>query len=517
MAKAKRKNKFIDSDADGLPDELEKILGINPKKSDSDSDGLCDYEEINVYGTDPLNPDTDGDGMSDGAEVKCGRNPRGPGRLKDLFIPHQGNDFKPQALQPKRLIFYAAGAALIKIILIGAVIILPIEAWLTPDILIEQSWKIIQLTNVIRSNLHLGLLTENAQLDQAAFNKAEDMLLNQYFAHSGPDNKSLSDWLEAVKYSYALAGENLAMGFSGPEEVLNGWTRSQTHYQNIVDPDFTQIGVGVAAGLFNNIDTTLVAQYFAAPAVAPALAKPAAAESIEAVIKPEAGPPVKTPVKSTEQTLGQEVTKPEALQASEVKTPAPEPKPVDTAPLIQAAANPAEAPAINLAKSKLYIDQPSGQKQKIVRAEIYLSSNIVKAKIAFNNYIINLSPADEAGKWSGQAIVFNQGQEQIFNPVVLPVITAEDQAGNIVTADLKWEEISPAATTKLQQYYFIKQHQPAYVKLMFDISSTYYKIILLITVIALALNIFIQVKKQHPHIILSTLGLIGLLIALIVI
>lgn len=41
-------------------------------QADSDSDGLTDWEEINVYGTDPLNADTDGDGFSDYVEVKFG-------------------------------------------------------------------------------------------------------------------------------------------------------------------------------------------------------------------------------------------------------------------------------------------------------------------------------------------------------------------------------------------------------------------------------------------------------------
>ena len=44
--------------------------GTNPFSVDTDSDGLTDWEEINVYGTDPLNPDTDFDGLTDYEEVK---------------------------------------------------------------------------------------------------------------------------------------------------------------------------------------------------------------------------------------------------------------------------------------------------------------------------------------------------------------------------------------------------------------------------------------------------------------
>src|SRR3989338_7226449 len=184
-------DKFKDSDADGLFDIDEKKLGTNPKKADTDNDGLNDYEEVNVYGTDPLNPDTDKDGIKDGDEVKCGKNPKGEGRIKDLFIPNICNNFKPQALHPKRIIFYSLSAILFKAILVVTVMVLPIEAWLTPNILLDQSQKIISLTNTIRKNLNLALLTESPLLNQAAYSKAEDMLLNQYFAHTGPDNRSL--------------------------------------------------------------------------------------------------------------------------------------------------------------------------------------------------------------------------------------------------------------------------------------------------------------------------------------
>ena len=266
MAKKRAKYKNIkDSDADGLPDELENKLGTDPKRADSDNDGVGDYEEVNVYQTDPLNPDTDGDGLDDGGEIKRGRNPKGAGLLMDLFIPHAGNDFKPQALRPKRIIFYSLSAILFKVILVVTVIFLPIEAWLTPDILIKQSRKIVSLTNDVRKNLKVALLKESFPLNQAAYNKAGDMLLNQYFSHTGPGGKTLAEWLKETRYNFMVAGENLAMGFSSPEDVVNGWTRSRTHYQNMIDPDFTEIGVGMASGLYNKVDTILVAQYFAAP------------------------------------------------------------------------------------------------------------------------------------------------------------------------------------------------------------------------------------------------------------
>ncbi|MCX6798206.1 MAG: hypothetical protein NTX66_03290 [Candidatus Falkowbacteria bacterium] len=66
---------------DGLTDAEEIQLGTNPNLTDTDNDGLTDYEEVKTYKTNPLNPDSDGDGFTDGVEVHGGYNPNGSGKL----------------------------------------------------------------------------------------------------------------------------------------------------------------------------------------------------------------------------------------------------------------------------------------------------------------------------------------------------------------------------------------------------------------------------------------------------
>lgn len=44
----------LDTDQDGLPDDIELSFGTNPLKADTDSDGISDYNEINKYHTNPL-------------------------------------------------------------------------------------------------------------------------------------------------------------------------------------------------------------------------------------------------------------------------------------------------------------------------------------------------------------------------------------------------------------------------------------------------------------------------------
>lgn len=71
----------VDSDKDGLDDVREQELGTDPNKTDTDSDGLTDGDEVLIWKTNPLNPDTDGDSYMDGEEVRNGYNPSGPGKL----------------------------------------------------------------------------------------------------------------------------------------------------------------------------------------------------------------------------------------------------------------------------------------------------------------------------------------------------------------------------------------------------------------------------------------------------
>ena len=77
----KEEPKIIDTDGDGLTDSQEEKMQTHKNNSDSDSDGLNDYEEVEKWETDPSSPDTDGDGYPDGQEVSGGYNPRGSGQL----------------------------------------------------------------------------------------------------------------------------------------------------------------------------------------------------------------------------------------------------------------------------------------------------------------------------------------------------------------------------------------------------------------------------------------------------
>ena len=73
-----------DQDKDGLEENMEDDYGTSDLNSDSDNDGLSDYEEVNFWFTDPAVADTDKDGKKDGKEILAGTSPLGPGKLGSI-------------------------------------------------------------------------------------------------------------------------------------------------------------------------------------------------------------------------------------------------------------------------------------------------------------------------------------------------------------------------------------------------------------------------------------------------
>lgn len=122
--------------------------------------------------------------------------------------------------------------------------------------------QIISLTNQMRAEAGLSGVTYNAKLARSAQLKAEDMAKYSYFAHENAEGQRLAYWLSVVGYGYKFAGENLAVGFSTAQGAMNGWKKSPTHYANIVKPEYQELGVGVAAGVYKGEAVTFVVQHF---------------------------------------------------------------------------------------------------------------------------------------------------------------------------------------------------------------------------------------------------------------
>lgn len=199
--------------------------------------------------------------------------------LKKYFIPHRANNFHPHILHTKRAIFYSLIFLCSKIIIVLFAVLLPVGVFVLPDVLAEQQKQIVALTNKARAEKNLPPLVMSNKLEISAQYKADDMSQKQYFAHTN-NKKGLSGWLKDANYSYLMAGENLAVGFSSAEEVVNAWKNSPTHYANLVDTDFTELGVGLSGGVYNGRATVFIAQHLAEPLMPVAIDKPIAKKII---------------------------------------------------------------------------------------------------------------------------------------------------------------------------------------------------------------------------------------------
>ena len=132
--------------------------------------------------------------------------------------------------------------------------------------------NVIDLVNQSRFEAGLNTLTENSKLTQAAQDKANDMIANDYFAHTSPQGITPWFWLKKEGYVPKSAGENLAINFTTAKSQHDGWMASTTHRENILSPKYQEIGVAVVEGSINGEKTIVTVQLFGTSTVSPSVA-----------------------------------------------------------------------------------------------------------------------------------------------------------------------------------------------------------------------------------------------------
>jgi uncharacterized protein YkwD len=127
--------------------------------------------------------------------------------------------------------------------------------------------KIVDLTNKEREKEDLRSLQNSEKLNFIAYKKAKDIIDRDYFAHISPTGEGAADLAEEAGYEYLLIGENLAKGvFENNEEIVTGWMESPPHRENILKPQFTEIGVAIEKGIQQGREVRVGVQIFATPA-----------------------------------------------------------------------------------------------------------------------------------------------------------------------------------------------------------------------------------------------------------
>ena len=119
----------------------------------------------------------------------------------------------------------------------------------------EREEEVLFWTNVARGEARscdaeffeaTGDLVMQPQLREAARCHTLDQAVNDFLDHVGSNGSSLADRVDATGYFWYLLGENVAAGYDTAESVVQGWIDSPGHCVNLMEPLFTELGVGFA-------------------------------------------------------------------------------------------------------------------------------------------------------------------------------------------------------------------------------------------------------------------------------
>lgn len=458
--------------------------------------------------------------------------------LKKYFIPHKGNKYHPHALHTKHTLLYAVLFTILKVVLIIVAVLVPAEAFIAPDVLADQAVKIIARTNQVRVEQGLPELKVSSLLVRSANAKAMDMGQKEYFSHVSPDGHRLGYFLARAGYPYIEAGENLAMGFSDADGAMNGWMKSPTHYANLVDAQFHDFGVGIEGGIYQGKPTVFVAQHFglrqATIQAAPLEKIQAPAPSLEPITRhpapadPKAQLQIASRPKPTQVAVAAPVTpivpKPVPARAL-VRTPAPAPVQAPIAaqvamvPVTEPVSLAVEVPSVSMASASLvpyrydtersYAAWEDKENRTLIESQAVIEGEVESASVIVNGYTFLLQPKPD-NVFVG-SITVPETSEALFGVVLAPTLKVTLKNGVSYVEAIEWKNPKIVSETPWQKYLQTKSWLSKSIP-VFEIVNWFYIAALVVLSLALAINIAIEFRKQHPHVIIQTLALVGMLI-----
>lgn len=102
--------------------------------------------------------------------------------------------------------------------------------------------EVVRLVNAERAKVGLSALMVDSAANAAAQVRAREIVSN--FSHTRPSGASCFTALREAGVNYRGAGENIAYGQPSAQAVVNAWMNSPGHRANILNAQFTSIGVG---------------------------------------------------------------------------------------------------------------------------------------------------------------------------------------------------------------------------------------------------------------------------------
>lgn len=106
--------------------------------------------------------------------------------------------------------------------------------------------EVFNLVNIEREKNGVPELKFNKKISNVATVKSQDMINKDYFDHESPTYGSPFGMMSDFGITFFAAGENIALGYTSPKSVVEGWMKSPGHRENILSSYFNELGVGIA-------------------------------------------------------------------------------------------------------------------------------------------------------------------------------------------------------------------------------------------------------------------------------
>ena len=191
--------------------------------------------------------------------------------LKSFFVAHHGNNHRPYLIRPVALAVAALAVFALQSVPVRTLSsqpgqVLAYATDLTPVELLKD-------TNQERAKVGLTPLKLDARLNASAAAKAGRGAAC-VSAKRGITSFEPWVWFKQNSYNYSYAGENLAKDFDTAAGTMQGWMNSTSHRENVLNKNYTSIGIAVADGMLLGQPTTLVVAHYGTPApeIAPNIA-----------------------------------------------------------------------------------------------------------------------------------------------------------------------------------------------------------------------------------------------------
>jgi uncharacterized protein YkwD len=107
----------------------------------------------------------------------------------------------------------------------------------------EMENKVLEMTNLERKKKDLPPLKFHSVLAKVARDHSANMAKQEKLEHV-LDDKTPKDRIQASHYPYRFIGENIAMGDIEFNQIMKAWMESEKHRDNILSPNYDEIGIG---------------------------------------------------------------------------------------------------------------------------------------------------------------------------------------------------------------------------------------------------------------------------------